>query len=481
MSTKGYPSQKKLIAPLAGVTDKSTKEQFGTFQQNYSDKVGQDVVSNGYYRLTAAITVTTASTAFPKRTFTSTAHGGAIGDMVRFESLAANPGFEAIIIDVPDADTIVLGSETPANIVATNGFFILRSVSARLDASGATISVSASAAPIQFSLNGTDTTVSQDTGTPANSRPLPTRYLNTIGVTTDLSTLAEQQTQTTAMNAINTAVQIMDDWDESDRAKVNLIVGQAGVAAGSGGVTASTQRVTLATDVALPAGTAIIGALSANQSTNISQMNGVTVSMASGTSDTGTQRVTLATNVALPAGTAIIGALSNNQSTNISQMNGVTVSMASGTSDTGTQRVTLATDVALPAGTAIIGALSNNQSTNISQMNAVTVLMGVGPSGTGTQRVTIANVAAATAANVTSSASNVTLLASAAGRMGATFYNDSTAILYLKLSATASTTSYTVQLQSNGYYELPGGGACFSGIIDGIWSSANGFCRVTSW
>jgi len=480
MSTKGYPSQKKLIAPLAGVTDKSTKEQFGTFQQNYSDKVGQDVVSNGYYRLTAAITVTTASTAFPKRTFTSTAHGGAIGDMVRFESLAANPGFEAIIIDVPDADTIVLGSETPANIVATNGFFILRSVSARLDASGATISVSTSA-PIQFSLNGTDTTVSQDTGTPANSRPLPTRYLNTIGVTTDLSTLAEQQTQTTAMNAINTAVQIMDDWDESDRAKVNPIVGQAGVQGNTGTVTANTQRVVLATDVALPAGTAIIGALSNNQSTNISQMNGVTVSMASGTSDTGTQRVTLATNVALPAGTAIIGALSANQSTNISQMNGVTVSMASGTSDTGTQRVTLATDVALPAGTAIIGALSNNQSTNISQINAVTVLMGVGPSGTGAQRMTIANVAAATAANVTSSASNVTLLALAAGRMGATFYNDSTAILYLKLGATASTTSYTVQLQSNGYYELPGGGACFSGIIDGIWSSANGFCRVTSW
>lgn len=56
-----------------------------------------------------------------------------------------------------------------------------------------------------------------------------------------------------------TALQIIDDWDESDRAKVNLIVGQAGVAGGSGTVGATTQRVVLATDVGLPAGSALIG------------------------------------------------------------------------------------------------------------------------------------------------------------------------------------------------------------------------------
>ena len=53
---------------------------------------------------------------------------------------------------------------------------------------------------------------------------------------TGASTLAEQQTQTTAL-------QIIDDWDESDRAKVNPIVGQAGVQGGIGDVTATTQRV----------------------------------------------------------------------------------------------------------------------------------------------------------------------------------------------------------------------------------------------
>jgi len=44
------------------------------------------------------------------------------------------------------------------------------------------------------------------------------------------------------------SLSIIDDWDETDRAKVNLIVGQAGVAAGAGAVAATVQRVTLASD-----------------------------------------------------------------------------------------------------------------------------------------------------------------------------------------------------------------------------------------
>lgn len=55
------------------------------------------------------------------------------------------------------------------------------------------------------------------------------------------------------------SLSVIDDWDESDRAKVNPIVGQAGVQGGSGTVSALTQRVVLATDVALPAGTNVIG------------------------------------------------------------------------------------------------------------------------------------------------------------------------------------------------------------------------------
>lgn len=70
----------------------------------------------------------------------------------------------------------------------------------------------------------------------------------------------QDATVATNTGASTTALQIIDDWDESDRAKVNPIVGQAGVQGGSGAVTALTQRVVMATDVALPAGTNILGA-----------------------------------------------------------------------------------------------------------------------------------------------------------------------------------------------------------------------------
>lgn len=72
--------------------------------------------------------------------------------------------------------------------------------------------------------------------------------------------IVESLLQVTAQQAIQTAVQIMDDWDESDRAKVNLIVGQAGISAGAGAVGATTPRVTLASDDPLVAAvTASIG------------------------------------------------------------------------------------------------------------------------------------------------------------------------------------------------------------------------------
>ncbi len=71
------------------------------------------------------------------------------------------------------------------------------------------------------------------------------------------------------LTSIKTALELIDDWDETDRAKVNPIVGQAGVEGGSGTVSALTQRVVLATDVALPTGTNSIGQVTANAGTNL--------------------------------------------------------------------------------------------------------------------------------------------------------------------------------------------------------------------
>lgn len=68
------------------------------------------------------------------------------------------------------------------------------------------------------------------------------------------ATLAEQQTQTASLS-------VLDDWDETDRAKVNIVAGQAGITAGAGAVGASTPRVTLASD---DPGVALLGTIDAD-------------------------------------------------------------------------------------------------------------------------------------------------------------------------------------------------------------------------
>lgn len=100
-----------------------------------------------------------------------------------------------------------------------------------------------------------------------------------------------------------------------------------------------------------------------------------------------------------------------------------------------------------------------------------------GPNGGAVQTTTgVSAASTATLTNVASSASSVTVLAANTSREGATVYNDSTQVLYLKMGATASATSYTVQLASNAYYEVPFG---YNGKLDGLWASANGSARVT--
>ena len=69
---------------------------------------------------------------------------------------------------------------------------------------------------------------------------------------------ADTSNITTNTGNTATSAAIMDDWDESDRVKVNPIVGQPGVSAGAGAVDNTTQRMTLASDDPLVAG--MIGA-----------------------------------------------------------------------------------------------------------------------------------------------------------------------------------------------------------------------------
>lgn len=91
--------------------------------------------------------------------------------------------------------------------------------------------------------------------TPTNvssANPLPVVQTGTPTLPTGAATLAEQQTQTTHQSAIAASASVLDDWDETDRAKVNPIVGQAGIEGGAGASTAKTVRVAPASDVVAP-------------------------------------------------------------------------------------------------------------------------------------------------------------------------------------------------------------------------------------
>lgn len=94
---------------------------------------------------------------------------------------------------------------------------------------------------------------------------------------------------------------------------------------------------------------------------------------------------------------------------------------------------------------------------------------------------TTATSLTATHANVSASASAVTLLAANSSRkFGSTIVNDSTAILYIKLGSSASATDYWVAIDGKttvpGIASLPDG---YTGIVTGIWASATGAARVT--
>jgi hypothetical protein len=128
----------------------------------------------------------------------------------------------------------------------------------------------------------------------------------------------------------------------------------------------------------------------------------------------------------------------------------------------------------MPAPT--LSSLIGDQTQDIWRWLLMAQLSGTNPDGSAYTTSGAVRSGTSAVTSVASSASNVQLLAANTNRVGATFYNDSTQVLYLKLGVTASTSSYTIQMAANGYYEVPYG---YTGEIDGIWASANGNARIT--
>jgi hypothetical protein len=139
----------------------------------------------------------------------------------------------------------------------------------------------------------------------------------------------------------------------------------------------------------------------------------------------------------------------------------------------------MADNVAITAGAGTNIATDDLAGVQYQRVKVVWGVDGVANDTNATTPLPIKPVAPSTATltNVASSATNVTLKASNANRQHLTIFNDSTQVLYVKWGATASATSYTVQIAPGGYYEFPQ--PAYTGIVDGIWAAANGNARVT--
>lgn len=130
----------------------------------------------------------------------------------------------------------------------------------------------------------------------------------TISLPTGAATLAEQQSQTTHLSNTATSLSVVDDWDETNRAKVNLIPSEAGITGGAGVVASNTPRVTLASDDPSVASLSVLDDWDESDRAKINPIVGQAgVQGGSGAVSTTTQRVVLATDVALPTGTNVIG------------------------------------------------------------------------------------------------------------------------------------------------------------------------------
>lgn len=147
------------------------------------------------------------------------------------------------------------------------------------------------------------------------------------------------------------------------------------------------------------------------------------------------------------------------------------------------RNLVFATDKVDASGT-VLGAGTNNiGDVDVLTLPAVTIaaaqtLANVTTLGTITNTVPTKEVRSSTPSQTSPSVTNAStsILASNASRLGATIYNEGAAICYMKLGATASVTSYTIQIAVGAYYEVP---FAYTGAIDGITSAGTAQLRVT--
>lgn len=193
MSLKGYASQLK----ISGVHE----NEFATVEHIRREQQGLSVLAHQFVRLIGSDAAEAASA---QRDIKATGHAAQKGDVIRVTS-GTHSGRETKVRSVATDNIYLVDDITLAN---TDTFEIYRHKYPTVDSTGKVETTASIAGSVQYDLNGVDTEVHQDTATPANSKPLPIQYLNSVGVRTDLAT------QTT-LAALLTELQLKADLSET--------------------------------------------------------------------------------------------------------------------------------------------------------------------------------------------------------------------------------------------------------------------------
>ena len=164
-----------------------------------------------------------------------------------------------------DADGAVHISDG-GNTITVDGTVDLGSTdNAVLDAIAASLAVlddwdDSDYANVNLNVAGSD--IAANAGTMSATTPRVTiatddTHFGAVGAAADVDGVVHGQlryigagldTLETTLSNIETAIQIIDDWDDSDYANVNINLAGSDAQAGEGTISASTQRVTIATD-----------------------------------------------------------------------------------------------------------------------------------------------------------------------------------------------------------------------------------------
>lgn len=130
---KGFTSSLKAISATYNSSVQQLKQIFATMQFLGSGKVGLHTAPRWLSSISTGNTIDASGST--KRVLAITGHGHRENDIIRFTS-GNNSGEEVQIVDVSNANSVLLGQELPNDPGASDAYTLLRAMSPTLDSNG---------------------------------------------------------------------------------------------------------------------------------------------------------------------------------------------------------------------------------------------------------------------------------------------------------------------------------------------------------